>query len=733
MASRSLGTLTLDLVARIGGFEQGMDKAAKTSEKRLKQIEATAKKIGAGIGIAFTAAAAGLVAFVSSQSKAIAGYQDIAEKIGDTAEAVASLKAASDVSETSLDDVATASIKLTAALSKTDDEAKGVGKALGAIGISIEDFKKLSPVDQIDQIARALAGFEDGASKTAVAVALFGKSGAQLLPFLNDLADGAERQVTVTQDQIDAANELQETLAGLRGEFGTVQQKLAGEIIPVVLDVVRVFSDLIREVKIAAGDTSIKTFAQNTVLAFTTVGEAIFGVIKLLNAVRGSFQSFYADIKLIERLSPLGAAKGLLDGSTLKGALDERNRVAEEANQRYIDLWNYNGTQVSDALRKSFADQKNYVEKTNGIARPRLNFSLIPPDDTAAKAAKKNADAIQSIIDKLKEQNETFGRTAAQSEIYALSQLHASEAQIALAKSLADSIDAKEKSAEVEKYLVGLREEAATVEATTEKTNAYKLSLLGASQAQIDEANSLSKSIDEQKKFNDLKDEAKQIIEASRTPLQEYQDQVEKLNEFIRLGIIDQTQYNQAIESAQDAFDKARIAADPWAKQLEAITDQAARNIQDSFADFLFDPFDKGLKGMLKSFADTLQRMAAEAAAAQIFQGIAAKFPSGGGGAPQVGGSGGIGSLKDYWDAIFGGFFANGGPVSPGKAYVVGEKGPEVFMPNSAGTIIPNGAGMSVTNYFTINAPQGTVSKATQMQVGAAAARGAARASGRNN
>lgn len=38
---------------------------------------------------------------------------------------------------------------------------------------------------------------------------------------------------------------------------------------------------------------------------------------------------------------------------------------------------------------------------------------------------------------------------------------------------------------------------------------------------------------------------------------------------------------------------------------------QAARNMQSEFADFLFDPFKDGLKGMLGDFADTLRRMAA--------------------------------------------------------------------------------------------------------------------------
>jgi phage-related minor tail protein len=53
------------------------------------------------------------------------------------------------------------------------------------------------------------------------------------------------------------------------------------------------------------------------------------------------------------------------------------------------------------------------------------------------------------------------------------------------------------------------------------------------------------------------------------------------------------------------------------------------------------------------------------------------------------GAGGGIGGLIGK---IFGGFRAAGGPVSGGRAYVVGERGPELMVPRSSGTVIPNSA-----------------------------------------
>jgi len=89
---------------------------------------------------------------------------------------------------------------------------------------------------------------------------------------------------------------------------------------------------------------------------------------------------------------------------------------------------------------------------------------------------------------------------------------------------------------------------------------------------------------------------------------------------------------------------------------------QAARNMQTAFADFLFDPFSDGLDGMLNGFLKTLQRMAAEAAASQIFQliGTAASNYSGQG----AGWVNAIGSILSNGKSE-GGYTGPGGKYEP--------------------------------------------------------------------
>lgn len=66
----------------------------------------------------------------------------------------------------------------------------------------------------------------------------------------------------------------------------------------------------------------------------------------------------------------------------------------------------------------------------------------------------------------------------------------------------------------------------------------------------------------------------------------------------------------------------------------------------------------------------------------------------------------GKGGLSGFFSNLFGGFRANGGPVMPGKAYVVGERGPELLIPGTAGTVVPGGGGVTVNVIGAPSQPQ---------------------------
>jgi phage-related minor tail protein len=93
-----------------------------------------------------------------------------------------------------------------------------------------------------------------------------------------------------------------------------------------------------------------------------------------------------------------------------------------------------------------------------------------------------------------------------------------------------------------------------------------------------------------------------------------------------------------------------------------------------------------------RSVIQDLIKIQLKAQATQLFKGL-------------MGAAGGGGGL--FGGAIIPGFLASGGPATAGKPYVVGEQGPELFVPKSSGTVVPNdklgGGGTASNTYITNN------------------------------
>lgn len=77
------------------------------------------------------------------------------------------------------------------------------------------------------------------------------------------------------------------------------------------------------------------------------------------------------------------------------------------------------------------------------------------------------------------------------------------------------------------------------------------------------------------------------------------------------------------------------------------------------------------------------------------------------------GGGGGVGGIANALGQLLGApGRATGGPVAPGRAYLVGERGPELFVPTASGTVVARGSGAGggrdVRVAITVSAPAGT-------------------------
>lgn len=115
---------------------------------------------------------------------------------------------------------------------------------------------------------------------------------------------------------------------------------------------------------------------------------------------------------------------------------------------------------------------------------------------------------------------------------------------------------------------------------------------------------------------------------------------------------------------------------------LAGFFEEIGRSAQRELSGFLADPLADGLDELPLKFARILQQLAADALAAEIFQ-ILKSFGSNASG-------GGAGGFLGFIGGLFGGGFAAGGQVSGSRPVLVGERGPEIFQPPGAGSIMPN-------------------------------------------
>lgn len=748
----TIGTITVDLLARTGSFETDMNRSAKLAEKRAKEIEAAVTKAGAAVGAALGLLAVGTAAVVSRNVEAIASFKDLSDKIGDSAEQIATLQMALTLSGTSADTFAAASIKLTSSLAKTDDESKAVGTALKDIGLEFESFKKLSPVEQMDAVAKALDNFADGAGKTAIAVSLFGKAGAELLPFLHDLAEGGERQVKLTADQIAAADDYTKATARLRGEFDSfIQQQVAG-VIPALTQVQELMADLAKNQATVETVTSVLngTIKAVTVVfqtlavvgsdvgfVFLGVGREIAAIIAQLDAlIRMDFSGFTAISDAVKedgrrarveldafqtKVMSVGQNVAAADPIGLGGALNFANAITgikpvltatappktgagKKDNSAEQEAKAQLAADLED-IKKGTAALTNAYDNREKILSAQRSANLVSEADYFEERRKLQVEgdrleqeSLQKAVDRLQqEQGRLTGKDAIDNQRKlkdAIADLDKARANSATNLKVLD-IQAADSASKIAKAFVDAREAAQSFLDVTNRARDLEVTGMGQGSKSRDLASALNQ-IEQtyDQKRQDLERDNRNGKFAGRQA--DYDRELALIQEFQKKSIDSYKDYYAQIELRQKSFtlgasEGARNYFDESQnvfKQTEEAVTRAFSGMEDALVNFV-----KTGKLDFKSLVDSILSDIARIVIKQQITGPLAGILSQ---ALNFGGASGPSSSEmALFDAAIQGFAgarASGGPVGAGGTYLVGERGPELFTPNTAGKIIPNHA-----------------------------------------
>jgi hypothetical protein len=186
-----VGALRVVLGADTAAFESGL----KSAQSKMDSFGAGMAKAGAAIGVAMAAAAASLAVSIKHAVDEADKLGKMAQKVGVPVEELSALKHAADLSGVSLEALGTGLGKLSKAMveaaAKPTSEAANAFRALGVSATNADGTLKSSS-QVLSDVAGKFEGLKDGAGKTAVAMAIFGKSGKDMIPLLNAGRDGLQ-------------------------------------------------------------------------------------------------------------------------------------------------------------------------------------------------------------------------------------------------------------------------------------------------------------------------------------------------------------------------------------------------------------------------------------------------------------------------------------------------------------------------------------------------------------
>lgn len=677
------------LIQSLANYADEIDDISKANNLAIESVLGFGKALEYNGGRA-DAAANGLATFTSNISEAADG----SAKLQDTFRRLnVSLTDLGNLSEQALlDKVLKELSQIESTSLRASLSTQLFGRALKGVDLKglTEDYQKYKAEQRANAPAIAAA-----AQANENLARIMGQLKIQLLASLGPITDLATSLLeagssfkTVIKWVIDFALALASLWAGFKvlkgawmivtaigGAFGALKDialNLAGLFRVMFNPILR--ADLITNLKMAGGVLG----------ALGTIAEAVFGSIKL---VAGGFMALgaaiYASWNAIKETFGWGDK-----------AKDDANK-AEKAD-----------TATARAAREV---QDAYAKKAREIAQVSENF------------AKANA----RIIDNINLENQLLGKSKEYADVV--------KAQEELYKRSVDEIDklrdAKEAlTAEEQRAGLGARYdeqiakiqqqtkiEAERVKRATENANRLQqieqFRLFGI-KAEVDASNQLQAIQDSiakstlsalEQKYYDIdaaaRASAKSAIEAeearrnAKMPIDEQQKYyAEAAKGSQQLKAAAQAEYENSRKFStgwKQAFNEYVENATNAAQQTQRIFQTMTTAMEDLLMNF-FKTGKFGWKDFLQTIIDQLMRSQIQGLIAKTFGGVGA---IGGGKGGLLGG------------ALIPGILAEGGPAAMGRPYVVGERGPELFVPASNGNMVPNrDLGGSSNVVYNINA-----------------------------
>jgi hypothetical protein len=392
--SAIVGALRAILSLESAAFTSGL----KQAQKGLTNFSASARKLGGQmqkVGAVASIAGAAIVAGLKGAIDSADALDELSQKIGVPVEQLSALQYAFEKSGVSSETMAAGVGKLSKAMAAAADGNKASAKMFADLGIKVTDATgALRPAaDVMADVAGIFADMPDGAEKTALAMQLFGKSGAEMIPALNEgkaglagLMDEARKLgIVIDSETAASAGKFNDNLFTLGAAASGLAVQIAADLLPTLQKI----SDFLVDMAKAYADLSpgMQEFIANVAGAIVVGGPLLVGLGLMVSAV-GHVGAAFSALAALIMANPLAAAVALIAGGAyliwynwdwLKQQFSE---IWQSIKDKAVAAWDYIKTTIADAIAFVQAKWEIFVAKIEAAIQ------------TAKDAAKAIGDAL---------------------------------------------------------------------------------------------------------------------------------------------------------------------------------------------------------------------------------------------------------------------------------------------------------------------------------------------------
>jgi hypothetical protein len=234
-----------NITVKIGADTYQLQKGLTDAQQKVGQFDKSTGNLGQSLqalGVVAVATATAIAAFTKQQINAMDALDEVSQRTGVAVDALSKLGYAARVEGVGIEGLQQSFVFLSRNMSEA---AQGAGSALpafNALGIAFKnnDGTLRSSEQVFLDVAERFKTMEDGAGKTALAMAVFGRSGASLIPMLNQGREGLQAYGdeleafggVVTPQAAAAAAQFNDNLNRLNGALASVGQSIAIQLLP---------------------------------------------------------------------------------------------------------------------------------------------------------------------------------------------------------------------------------------------------------------------------------------------------------------------------------------------------------------------------------------------------------------------------------------------------------------------------------------------------------------------